>query len=344
MGLKLKGFITGKEVDLDYLSGKVIAIDSYNMLYQFYTTIRQADGTPLMDSHGNVTSHISGLFNRTTYLLQKKIMPVFVFDGEPHDLKKKELERRSELKKKAEEQYESAKKEKDIEGMKKYASRTSRLTHGMVDEAKKLLELMGLPIVQAPSEGEAQASYMAKKGDAFAVSSQDFDSLLFGTPYLVRNISVTGKRKKANSPAYSNIKPELISLSETLNSLGIDMDKLFVLGMLIGTDFNVGGVKGIGPSRALKLIKKFEDNYEELFAEVRWDDFFPFSWYETYKGLKNIPVSDDYRLDWKKPDTDKILQFLCEERGFSRERIGSQLDKLEKSIGSQKQKGLSDFF
>jgi len=344
LGLQLKELVKSKELDTKDLSEKIIAIDAYNMLYQFYTTIRQPDGMPLMDSHGNVTSHLSGLFNRTVNLLQKKIKPVFVFDGEPHELKKKELERRSQLKKKAEEEYQKAKEEEDIIAMKKYASRTSKLTKEMVDEAKKLVELMGLPVVQAPSEGEAQAAHMVKNGHAYAVSSQDFDSLLFKSPLLVRNLSITGKRKKSNSPVYSTVKPEIISLSETLNNLGIDGDQLIVLGVLIGTDFNYGGVKGIGPAKALKLIKKHGDDYESIFNEACWDDFFPFSWYEVYKSLRNIPVTDEYNLKWLPPDTKGIIELLCKNHEFSEERIGSQLEKLEKSVGSRKQKGLGDFF
>lgn len=343
MGLQIKEVVNAKEIALDELSGKVIAIDAYNMLYQFYSIIRQPDGTPLKDSKGNVTSHLSGLFNRTANLLQKKIKPVFVFDGEPHELKKKELERRAEIKKQAQKNYEKAREEKDIEAMKKYATRTSKLTKEMVEEAKKLVELMGLPVVQAPSEGEAQAAYMVKKGDAYAVASQDFDSLLFGSPLLLRNISISGKRKRANSPAYHAIKPEQISLSELLNGLGIDHDKLIVFGMLIGTDFNVGGIKGIGPSKALKMVKQFDD-YEELFNEAKWEEFFPFGWYEVYKGLKSIPITDEYQLNWEAPDNKGILKLLCEEHEFAEDRIKSQLEKLEKSIGSRRQKGLGDFF
>ncbi len=344
MGLQIKDVVKPREIDMNDLADKVIAIDAYNMLYQFYTTIRQPDGTPLMDSRGNVTSHLSGLFNRVSILLQKKIKPVFIFDGVPHELKKKELERRKELKQQAQKEYERAKEEKDIEGMKKYASRTSKLTQEMVEEAKTLLSLMGVPVLKAPSEGEAQAAHMAKKKDAYAVSSQDFDSLLFGAPVLLRNISVTGKRKKANSPVYTNVKPETISLSETLNSLGIDHDQLIAFGMLIGTDFNIGGIKGIGPSKGIKLIKKYAHDYDALFSEAKWDEYFPFPWQEVYNALKNVPVTDDYSLEWGMPNNEKIIEMLCTGYDFSRDRIESQLQKLEKSIGSRKQKGLGDFF
>ena len=199
MGVAFKDLIISHETDLDSLSNKIIVLDAYNTLYQFLTTIRGIDGTPLMDSKGNVTSHLVGLFTRTSSLMQKGIKPVFVFDGEPPALKKKTIEQRSGLKIEAEKKFLEAKEKEDTEEMKKYASRTSRLTKDMVEESKKIVSLMGLPIVQAPSEGEAQAAYMVKKGDGFAVGSQDFDSLLHGATKVTRNLSITGKRKKGHA-------------------------------------------------------------------------------------------------------------------------------------------------
>jgi len=196
MGVAFKDLIISKEIELDFLKNKIIIIDAYNNLYQFLTTIRGVDGTPLMDSKGNITSCLVGLFSRTTNLMQRGIKTVFVFDGIPPELKQKENERRKALKLDAERKYIEAKKREDKEEMKKYASRTSRLTKEIVDESKELISLLGLPIVQAPSEGEAQASYMVKNNKGFAVSSQDFDSLLNGSTRLVRNLSISGRRKK----------------------------------------------------------------------------------------------------------------------------------------------------
>lgn len=344
MGLQFKDLIKPSEISMDELGSKVLAIDSHNILYQFFTTIRQADGTPLKNSKGNVTSHLNGLFNRTVNLLQKKIKPVFVFDGTPPELKKKEIERRASQKEEAKRQYEKAKAEQDIDSMKKYASRTTRLTKEMIQEAKELIQLMGLPIVEAPSEGEAQAAHMTKKGDAYATVSQDFDALMFGSPRIIRNLSISGKRKRTGSPTYQTIKPEIISLGETLNALGIDNEKLMILGILIGTDLNYGGIKGIGPAKALKLIKKHGDDYEAIFKEARWEEHFDFSWEEVFSTLRKIPVTDDYILSWGLADNERIVEFLCKRYEFSEDRVKSQLEKLEKSTGSRHQKGLGDFF
>jgi flap endonuclease-1 len=182
MGLAIKEILVSKEIDVGDLKGKVLAIDSFNLLYQFLTTIRGPDGSLLTDRSGNVTSHLVGLFSRTTNFMQQGLKPVFVFDGVAPLLKQQERERRAQIKQEAKREYEIAKEREDIEAMKKYASRTTKLTSEMIEDAKQLISMMGLPIVQAASEGEAQAAYIAKQKDAYACVSQDFDSLLYATP------------------------------------------------------------------------------------------------------------------------------------------------------------------
>ncbi len=344
MGVAFKDLIISEEISIDDLSNKVLTVDAYNTLFQFLTTIRSRDGTLLMDSKGNVTSHLVGLFSRTTNLIQKNLKLVFVFDGKPPKLKQKTAEKRKEIKLEAEKKYQEAVKKKDIEDMKKYAARTSRLTDEIILESKKLIEGLGLPVIQAPSEGEAQASYIVKKGKAFATVSQDYDSLIHGSTKLVRNLSVTGRRKKAATLSYEAIKPEIIDLAENLNNLGVDQNQLIALSMLIGTDYNPGGIKGVGPKNALKLVKKHKTNFDNLFAEVKWNDFFDFEWEEVYHLIKKIPVTDDYEIKWSGVDTEKIKKLLIDEHDFSEERVESTLDKLNKKSSERKQKGLSEFF
>jgi len=343
MGISIKDLVKAKEISLDSLNGKVVAVDSFNLLYQFLTTIRGPDGSPLTDSNGVITSHLVGLFSRTSKLLQKGIRPVFVFDGKPPALKKKERERRNEIKKEAEVKYKIALEKKDIEEMKKYASRTTRLTPELVEEAKEVMRLLGLPVVEAPSEGEAQASYIVKKGDAFATVSQDFDTLLHGSPKLVRNLSIAGKRKKVNAMAYETVKPELIELQEVLNQLSIDGDQLIVLAMLIGTDYNIGGVKGIGPKTALKLVTKFKKDFAGLFKEVKWDEYCDVQWEGVYDTIKNIEVTDKYKIEWGDVDKDKLIKLLVDKHDFSSERVESTVDKLIKGQDDKKQRSLFDF-
>ena len=343
MGTQLRNILVSHELLLNDLTNKTLAVDSYNLLYQFLTTIRSRDGSLLMDSKGNVTSHLVGLFSRTTRLMQNNIKLIFVFDGEPPKLKEVERQRRKNIKIEAEKKYEKAVEEENIEEMKKYASRTARLTEDMIKESKKLISALGLPIVQAPSEGEAQAAYIVKSKDADYCVSQDFDSLLFGSPMLIRNLSLIGKRKKSGL-SYETVNPEIIDLSENLNNLGIDQNQLIALAMLVGTDYNIGGIKGIGPKNALKLVKKYKSNFDALFKEVRWNNFFDYPWKEVYDMFKKIPINSDYKIEWKEPDRKEVIKLLVDEHDFAVERVKPVLDKMLKNKESKQQKDLGEFF
>lgn len=345
MGLAIKDLLEYDEITYDDLKGKILCIDSFNLLYQFITTIRAQDGTPLMDSHGKVTSHLIGLFSRLSNFSQRGLKMAFVFDGKVPDLKFKEIERRKAIKKEAEAQYDEAKDKEDVEGMRKYAGRTSRLTKDMVEEAITLIDAFGMPVIRAPSEGEAQAAYMAKKGDAYAAVSQDFDSLMQGAPRLVRNLSISGRRKQAGKLSFQTVKPEIFYLKKTLDRLGIDQHQLIALAMLVGTDYNNGGIKGIGPKKALDLVKRYrEGSFTKLFQEVKWDERFEVPWTEVYNLIKNIPTTDDYSLKWTAHDDGRIRELLVEQHDFSSDRVAATLEKLEASKKAQAQKGLGEFF
>lgn len=343
MGVKITELLPLHEIDIKDLKGKVIAIDAPLFLYQFLTTIRQRDGTPLTDSKGRITSHLTGLFSRSTRLMQYGLKLVFVFDGAPPNLKQRERERRKELKKDAQLKYTKAVEEEDIGAMKKYAARTTRLTPEMIDESKELIQALGLPIIQAPSEAEAQAAFIAKKGEAFAVATNDADALMFGAPKLIRNLSIFGKRKKTDQLAYETVKPELVDLAETLNHLGIDQDALIAMCMLIGTDYNIGGIKGIGPKNALKLVKQHKD-IDSLFEAVQWDSQYDMPWTDVFYLIKKMPTTEGYELKWKDVDQAKITKLLVDEHDFSLERVSSQIERIMDEKESKKQKGLGEFF
>jgi flap endonuclease-1 len=338
VGVALTNLLKIREISIKDLEGKILVVDGQNMLYQFLTTIRQQDGSLLTDSHGRVTSHLIGLISRLTNFLSKKLKIIFVFDGKVPDLKHKELQRRKGIKINAQKKYEEASQKEDLEEMKKYASRTTRLTKDMVNEAIELLRAMGIPVVQAPSEGEAQAAHMVAKGDAYAIVSQDADSLLFGATRVIRNLNVSGRRKVGAT--YKNISPEMIELSENLNNLGIDRNQLMLLSVLVGTDYNVGGVKGIGPKKALKLVHEFKEA-DKIFAEVKWE--FDVSWQEVYDTLRNIPTTDNYKLRWNNFDKEKIKEILVDKHDFSADRINSLFEKLEKVADDNKQKSIFEF-
>ncbi len=342
MGVAINDLLIKEEIDLDSLSGKVLVVDAPLWLYQFLTSIRQPDGSLLSDSNGNITSHLIGLSSRIPKLMEKGIKLAFCFDGKAPDLKKKERERRKGLKIDAEKKYEEAAKKKDLVEMRKYAVRTTRLTRDMIGEAKTLLEAFGIPVIEAPSEAEAQASFIVKNKDAFAVASNDADVLMFGAPKLIRNINLIGKRKKTSKLAYQTVKPELIDLAKNLNHLGIDNDQLIALSMLVGTDFNIGGIKGIGPKNAIKLVKKYKSDFDSLFKEAKWD--FEFPWTEVFYLIKKMPVSDKYELKWENVNREKVMKILVDNHDFAEERVSSTLNRLLKENEKKKQKGLGDFF
>ncbi|MBS7639889.1 MAG: flap endonuclease-1 [Candidatus Bathyarchaeia archaeon] len=325
MGVDLGDLVPRTPTDLSSLSGKIVAIDAYNALYQFLAIIRQPDGTPLMDHTGKVTSHLSGLFYRTCNLLELGIRPVYVFDGMPPALKEAEIKRRMKVKEEAIKKYEAALREGRIEEARMYAQMTSHLKDYMSEDAKRLLTLMGVPWVQAPSEGEAQAAHLVKKGDANFCASQDYDSLLFGAPYLLRNLTISGKRKLPRKDVYVEVVPEIIELKRVLKELGITYEQLIDIGILVGTDFNPDGVKGIGPKSALKIIKTY-GSLERALPAIK-DAEFPVDPAKIREIFLRPNVTDNYSISWKEPNVEGVVDFLCGEKDFSEDRVRKALEK-----------------
>ena len=334
MGVQLGELVDGKEIQIEELFDKRIAIDSFNWLYQFLTIIRQKDGQPLQDSQGRITSHLSGLFYRSLRLMEANVHPVYVFDGPPPAFKKETTKQRIDVRLEAKKEWQLALERKDYEEARKYAQRSAMITEEIITDSKELLSAMGIPVIQASSEGEALCSAMARNGDVYAAATQDYDSLLFGCPRLVRNLSITGKKKRGDS--YIIINPEIILLKDFLAKLEITQEQLIVLGILVGTDYNPGGIKGIGPKKALELVKK--KNRKEIMNEIIWD--FPATFDEIFDFLKNPPVND-YKIEFNPPDKEKIKRILCDEHDFSEERIDSGLEKISEE---KKQKSLHKFF
>ncbi|MDO8656289.1 MAG: flap endonuclease-1, partial [Nanoarchaeota archaeon] len=345
MGLQFKELIVKHEVSIKDLHGKIVAIDSMNLLYQFLTTIRAADGSVLTDKSGNVTSHLIGLFSRTTALMEEGLKLVFVFDGKPPAIKQKTWEKRTAVKVEASLKLKEAEEAGNVEDMKKFASRTSILNKEMIADAKNVIRALGLPIIDAPSEGEAQTAYMVKKGDAYASISQDYDNLIFSCPRLIRNLSIAGKRKKTGTLGFQVVKPEMILLPEVLEHLGLNIDQLIVLAIVVGTDYNPGGIKGIGPKTGLKLIKEHGTDFPAVFEKVEWEKHYPdLSWQEVYDTIKNVPVTDNYNLKWNSVDEKELIDLLIKRHDFGEERVMSKIKALKEIQGKGVQKGLGGFF
>lgn len=342
MGVDLGDITPKHKIALEEISGKKVAIDAYNALYQFLAIIRQPDGTPLKDRRGRITSHLSGLLYRTANLVEKGVRPAYVFDGEPPALKAKEIMKRKQVKDEASVRYEAALRRGELVEAKKYAQMTSRLDAEMVGDAKRLLAGMGIPSIQAPSEGEAQASHMASKGTVWAAVSQDHDSLLFGAPRLIKNLTISGRRKLPGKDAYVEVEPEEVVLQEVLSSLGVTREQLIDIGIMIGTDFNPRLAKGIGPKTAVKLVKehgRLEGVVKEMKGvEVDFD-------LEKVRGIFLSPeVTDDYRLEWKPPDAEQVVEFLCRGRDFSEDRVRSALARMATGFRKAEKTTLESFF
>ena len=336
MGVNLRDLVPKTTVRLEDLSGKSIAIDAYNALYQFLAIIRQQNGTPLKDSSGRITSHLSGLLYRTSNLVEMGIKPIYVFDGTPPALKEAEIKRRMKAKEEALIKYEQALKEGRIEEARMYAQATSRLKDYMAEDSKKLLKLMGIPWVQAPSEGEAQAAYLVKRGDADYCASQDYDSLLFGAPKLVRNVTISGKRKLPGKNVYIEVVPEIVELEKVLKECKITYEQLVDIGILIGTDFNPEGVKGLGPKTALKIIKE-HGSLEKALPYLKNVEF-PADPQKIREIFLHPKITDNYKIEWKPPDVEGVISFICGERDFSENRVRKALEKMQRGITKLKGK------
>jgi flap endonuclease-1 len=215
-----------------------------------------------------------------------------------------------------------------LEDAKKYSQGTVILTDKIIEQSKIILKLLGIPVIQAPSEGEATASILTKDGMAYACASQDYDSLLFGAKRLIRNLTISGKRKIPNKNKYVNIEPEMVHQSQILESTKLTLEQLVDIGILIGTDFNPGGFPGIGPKTALKLIKengklekieKIKENLNDIpYQQIR----------EIFLNPETIPINN---IEFDNPNYNEIIGFLCDTMDFSKERVESSLERVKKS-------------
>jgi flap endonuclease-1 len=330
MGVLLTPIVVKDPITLADLRGKHLAVDANGELYQFLALIRLPDGTPLKDSRGRITSHLSGLFFRTTRLIADFGMRlVFVFDGRPPVEKTAEITRRRAVRERYEAEAAAARRAGDFARAYSKSTMTSRLTPEMIADAKELLQLMGVPVVQAPSEAEAQAAHMARRGDTWAAASKDYDALLFGAPRLVRFLTISGREFLPAQRSSRPITPELIDLQRMLDTLRITHAQLIDLGLLVGTDFHPG-INGIGPKKALTLVKRY-GAIEHMPSTVR--DAFDADLNRLRQIYLEPQVHDDYCVEVGRCDVDGVLHFLCDEHGFGRDRV---MAALERAFGSQK--------
>ncbi len=327
MGVKLSGLFESKSLKMNELSGKIIAVDAFNWIFQFLTTIRLADGSYLTDPSGNITTHLNGLFYRSISLLENNITPVFVFDGKAPKFKKETLQERENAKKEAEEKMKSAQTQEERS---MYLRRMAKIDSYIVDSSKELLSYLGIPFVQAPAEGEAQAARLSEEGKVFAAASQDYDTILFGAKKVIRNLNITNRKKISGKGITSQVNPEIIDVHYNLEKLGLTREKLILLSLFVGTDYNKG-VNGIGPKKALKLVK--EIGKEDILRKYDFGADYDIN--EVYEYFIH-PNVEDVKQDFnvKKIDDEKLIEFLCKKHGFSEERVIQYMNKLKKQDNS----------
>ena len=339
MGVQISDIVPRKAIELSKLKGKVVAIDALNTLYQFLTTIRQVDGTPLMDKNGNITSHLSGLFYRNINLLLEGVKPIYVFDGKPPGLKGDELKKRKEAKDIAKKKFEQAKSRGDVSEMRKYSAQFVKVGDEVVESSKKLLGAMGIPVVQALGEGEAEAAHLARRKAVWAAASQDYDSLLYGAPILIRNLTLSRKRK-ISSGVYVPVEIEMIEFQSLLSRLNIDKDQLICLGILVGTDYNPGGVRGIGQKTALEFVRKYRYPVR-IFEEIEKSEKYniDFDWQEVFKQFHEYECCSKEDIKFGNVDEEVVRKILlrCD---FSESRIDSGLRRLREAKERAKQRTL----
>ncbi len=337
MGIKLGPLLETRKITLEELSGQRVAIDGYNVLYQFLTSIRQADGNLLSDTEGRVTSHLSGILFRFSNLVENGVQLCIVFDGKPPLLKRGVLEERRQRKIKAQIEWEAALEAGDMETARTKAQQTTRLDSRMLEESKNLLDLLGIPWIQAPSEGEAQVAHLLSTGKVDYGASQDFDTVLFGASKLVRNLTLSGRRKLPKQQKWVEVSPEIIEVEKSFEVLGLTREQLVDVAILMGTDFN-SGIDGIGPKKGLKLLQECgnaEKSLEKIGKKIDNLD-------EIRSLFLDHPVKE-FDPEWQSPDCPSVISFLCNNFSFSKSRVEKALEKYINARNYSRQLTLGDF-
>lgn len=309
-------------------------------LYSFLVAVRSG-GEQLMNESGETTSHLMGMFYRTLRIVDNGIKPVYVFDGAPPKLKSGELAKRFQRKSEAQEAHEDAKETGTAEEVEKFSRRTVRVTREHNAEAQRLLKLMGVPYIIAPTEAEAQCAVIARSGKVFAAASEDMDTLTFASPVLLRKLTFAEQRKEPIQE---------IHLDRVLEGLDMDQNQFIDLCILLGCDY-LDPVKGIGPKNALALIKEHK-NLEGVVAMIEKTGKYtlPDDWpYQDARVLFQEPDvrqadHPDCDFKWDHPDVDGLVKFLVEEKGFSEDRVRSGAARLQKNLKSSQQARLEGFF
>lgn len=332
-----------RQQDLKSFFGRKVAVDASMSIYQFLVAVRQGADN-LTNSEGEITSHINGLFYRTVRLLELGIKPIYVFDGKPPPMKGGELAKRAEAKKSAEEAVKKATEEGNLEMVEKFSRRVNRVTPQMMASCKRLIRLMGVPVVEAPCEAEAQCAELCKAGRVYATASEDMDSLTFGSTKLLRQLwagaSSTAEKK--------GVRPTEFTLEVVLQDLGMSMTEFVDLCILCGCDY-ADRIRGVGVVKALALIREHK-NLEKIIAVLRAGKGFvvPEEYpVETIRQLFYKPEvipGADIELKWTKPDVEGLVKFMVEENQFDEAKVRTGIKRIEAAKKTSTQVRVDSFF
>lgn len=312
-------------------------------LYQFLIAVRQADGQQLTNEDGETTSHLLGMFYRTIRMVENGIKPVYVFDGKPPVLKGGELEKRLLRREEAEREQEKIKETGTVEEIMKYEKRQVRVSRDQNDEAKKLLELMGIPFVNAPCEAEAQCAALARDGKVFAAALEDMDTLCYQPPFLLRHLTFAEARK---------MPIDQIEYGKVMEGLGMSQETFIDLCILLGCDY-CETIRGVGPVTAFKLMKehgsldalvKYIEDHPEKMSKYKVPENWPYKEARELFHHPEIANSDDISLKWTEPNLDGLIEYMVKQKGFSEDRIRSGAEKLKKGLKGGVQGRLDGFF
>lgn len=328
-----------KEQKFESYFGRKIAIDASMSIYQFLIVVGRTGTEMLTNEAGEVTSHLQGMFTRTIRLLEAGIKPVYVFDGQPPDLKKQELAKRYAKRADATEDLTEAIEKGDKEDIEKFSKRTVKVTKQHNEECKKLLGLMGVPVVEAPSEAEAQCAALCKSGKVYAVASEDMDSLTFGATRFLRHLM---------DPSSKKIPVMEFEMAKVLEELNLTMDQFIDLCILSGCDY-CDNIKGIGGQTALKLIRQ-HGSIESILENINRERYqIPDDWpYQEARRLFKEPLvfrEDEVpELKWSSPDEEGLISFLVNENGFNHDRVTKATEKIKAAKSKSSQGRLESFF
>lgn len=326
-----------KENEIKNYFGRKVAIDASMSIYQFLIAVRQ-EGNMLTNEAGETTSHLMGIFYRTIRMVENGIKPVYVFDGKPPDMKSGELAKRKEKRDVAEKALQQAEEAGDTENVEKMQKRLVKVTRQHNDECKELLKLMGIPYVEAPCEAEAQCAELVKTGKVYATGTEDMDALTFGTTVLLRHLTFSEARKLPIKEYY---------VDRILSETGLSLDEFIDLCILLGCDY-CESIKGVGPKRAMELIRQHK-SIDEILKHIDKKKYtIPENWmYKEARALfkePDVTKGEDTDLKWLDPDESALIKFMCEDKGFAEDRIRNGCKKLTKGRHGSTQGRLDGFF